>query len=215
MVRLMQETWSRVNGFAGLSPRAGHDPERIKYLHGSLFEIKCSSSLCDYTETNNFIDPIVPALAIPVDESEMFGQKADGKPKELDIADERVKLAQIPTNDLPQCPKCNCLLRPGVVWFGESLPEDVLDDVEEFIESSAKIDLMIVVGTSAVVWPAAGYIETAKAKGARVAVINMDAGTGSELSDDDWFFEGDASTIVPALFREEVGDLEWHVMQMS
>ena len=213
-----------------MSPRAGHDVERIKYLHGSLFDIKCSSPACDYTETDNFVDPIVPALAIPTEESEplapipttsieaakySLAQKLNGNPKELDISDDKVKLTEIPPQALPECPKCQRLLRPGVVWFGENLPKQVLDDVQTFIDDARKIDLMIVIGTSAAVWPAAGYIHKAKQKGARVAVVNMDPNTGSELSDDDWFFEGDASTIVPALFKGEIGDLDWHMMQMA
>ena len=207
-----------------MSPRAGHDPERIKHLHGSLFDVKCSSPLCDYKESNNFTDPIVPALAIPRDESEpalpqnpsasfeaaraSLTQKPSAKPKELNIADENVKLAELPDQELPTCPKCQHLLRPGVVWFGEQLPKDVIDDVEEFIETPSQIDLMIVIGTSAAVYPAAGYIWQAKAKGARVAVINMDPDTGKALDSNDWFFEGDASTILPALFEKEIGTFD-------
>ena len=172
----------------------------------------------------------MPALAIPTEDGpslpqnpassvdaakSSLAQQLHGNPKELDISDEKVKLAQIPPEQLPSCPECGRLSRPGVVWFGESLPTVTLADVEDFIEKSDKIDLMIVVGTSAAVWPAAGYIYQAKEKGARVAVINMDPGTAEELDQDDWFFQGDAATIVPALFKEEIGDLEKHMMQVS
>ena len=215
----------------GLSPRAGHDPEKIKYLHGSLFDVKCSSSPCTWKQTDNFVDPIVPALAIPTGESEpplpsksntsprttkgKPAQRSHGKPKELDISDERVKLAQIPNSDLPQCPECHNISRPGVVWFNELLPKQALDDIDKFIDTSPKIDLMIVIGTSASVWPAAGYLDHAKSKGARIAVVNMDPNTAKDLDDEDWFFEGDAAEIVPALFKGEIGDIEWHTMQMS
>jgi len=47
------------------------------------------------------------------------------------------------------------LLRPGVVWFGETLPEDTIEEVDSWIDQG-KIDLMLVIGTTATVYPAAG-----------------------------------------------------------
>ena len=130
--------------------------------------------------------------------------------RELDISDDRVDIPQLGTKDLPQCPECNSgLLRPGVVWFGEKLPANVINEIEDFIDKSKKIDLILVIGTSAKVYPAAGYINKARAKGARVAVINMDrADTGSGgLKQGDWFFEGDAGVLVPELLKSEIGTL--------
>ena len=130
--------------------------------------------------------------------------------RELDISDDRVDIPQLSTKDLPQCPKCGTgLLRPGVVWFGEQLPAKVINKIDDFIKKSEKIDLILVIGTSAKVYPAAGYIHKARAKGARVAVINMDrADTGrGGLKDGDWFFEGDAGVLVPELLKSEIGTL--------
>lgn len=126
--------------------------------------------------------------------------------RELDISDDRVEIPQLQREDLPQCPKCgNGLLRPGVVWFGEMLPEKTITEIEEFIDKSEKIDLILVVGTSAKVYPAAGYVDTARAKGARVAVVNMDRadapGGINGLKSGDWFFEGDAGVILPELLK--------------
>ena len=89
------------------------------------------------------------------------------------------------------------------------LPAKVIDEIDDFIEKSHKIDLILVIGTSAKVYPAAGYIDKARAKGARVAVINMDrADTGrGGLKHGDWFFEGDAGVLVPELLKSEIGDL--------
>ena len=128
--------------------------------------------------------------------------------KELDISDDRVEIPKLSVDDLPQCPQCGQgLLRPGVVWFGEMLSEKVIHDIDNFIEQSRKIDLILVIGTSAKVYPAAGYIEKAREKGARVAVINMDqADTGrGGLKRGDWFFQGDAAVLVPELLRSEIG----------
>ena len=47
------------------------------------------------------------------------------------------------------------LLRPGVVWFGEPLPENTLQEIDAWIDQ-AKVDLMLVIGTTARVYPAAG-----------------------------------------------------------
>ena len=129
---------------------------------------------------------------------------------ELDISDDRIEIPELNTEDLPQCPKCRKgLLRPGVVWFGEMLPGKVIDDIDTFLKQSRKIDLILVVGTSAKVYPAAGYIEKARAKGARVAVVNMDkADTGSGgLKRGDWFFEGDAAVLLPELLKSEIGNI--------
>jgi NAD-dependent SIR2 family protein deacetylase len=120
----------------------------------------------------------------------------------------------ITPDDLPHCPRCKtALLRPGVVWFGESLPEDVIDVVETWIDESPNIDLMLVIGTSAQVWPAAGYIAKAKSKGARIAVVNMDTGdlgAGKIVGSHDWVIAGDAAKIVPQILESEIGTEYFH-----
>lgn len=204
----------------GLSQRAQHPPEKLQLLHGSLFDLKCTHFYCSY-QAVDFTDPIVPALAIPIDDLDPTSNEArqnmdetlDAKRtgKELDISDEKVHLPDLAIEDLPRCPKCEKgLLRPGVVWFGESLPHKVISTVDDFITSSAKIDLILVIGTSARVYPAAGYVDRATAKGARVAVVNMDRADApaSELTEDDWFFQGDAAEIVPTLLEDLIGRIE-------
>jgi NAD+-dependent protein deacetylase sirtuin 5 len=214
----------------GLSQRAGHPSRQLHLLHGSLFDIKCSSSLCGYFEFDNFTDPLVPALAIPeagpqVEPStdDKTGEEAtktlymamDSQRRrrgKLDISDASVPIPKLTYNDLPRCPKCKeKLLRPGVVWFGEFLPEHTITAVEEWINSPPRIDLMLVIGTSAKVWPAAGYIDKARAKGARVAVVNMDPndvpGASMGIREVDWFFQGDAGVIVPEILKSVIGEI--------
>lgn len=209
--------------FIGLSPRAGHPSEQLHLLHGSLFDVKCTSFYCNYSRKDDFTDPIVPALAIPTEgpqplpsESDKTGAEATAslygamKAKELDISDPNVPLPSIPVEELPTCPQCGGLLRPGVVWFGEALPSRTMRAVEEWFDTSLRIDLMLVIGTSAQVWPAAGYVEEARAKGARVAVVNMDRNDvpGGEhgLRPGDWFFQGDAGIIVPEILKSVIGE---------
>jgi NAD-dependent deacetylase len=71
----------------------------------------------------------------------------------------------------PRCPHCGGLLRPGVVWFGESIDPAVLAEAQ----ASADCDLCLAVGTSAVVYPAAGLLASAAARGAFTAEINPEA----------------------------------------
>ncbi|KAH6633134.1 DHS-like NAD/FAD-binding domain-containing protein [Boeremia exigua] len=192
----------------GLSPRAKHPGGKLKLLHGSLFDVKCSDFFCDYLEKNNYTDPIVPALAIPTDESDPTTKSALAA-RELDISDENVAIPELDYNHLPKCPKCKSgLLRPGVVWFGERLPSDVLEDVDNWVDEG-DIDLIMVVGTSAKVYPAADYVNVARRKGARVAVINMDKSDepAGGMYSRDWFFEGDAAQIVPELLKSVIGDV--------
>ena len=192
----------------GLSQRAGHPRSQLQLLHGSLFDVKCSDFWCKYKEQNNFKDPIVPALTIPVDETDPTSNDVRNT-KELDLADPHVQLPEIAEKDLPHCPSCkNGILRPGVVWFGEPLPADVMETVENFIQSANKIDLILVVGTSARVYPAASYVDLARAKGARVAVVNMNRNDepASGIREGDWFFAGDAAQIVPEILKSVIGE---------
>jgi NAD-dependent deacetylase len=80
--------------------------------------------------------------------------------------DERVPLPA----PLPACPHCGGLARPAVVWFGESLEPN---DVEAALEATA-CDVYMTVGTSAVVYPAAGFLENARSQGAYTAEINLE-----------------------------------------
>ena len=77
----------------------------------------------------------------------------------------------VPLPDLP--PKCECggLLRPGVVWFGEGLPTEVWQNAEQ---AARNADVFLVVGTSAVVYPAASLVPLAARAGAKVIEINPD-----------------------------------------
>lgn len=69
----------------------------------------------------------------------------------------------------PQCPVCGNRVRPGVVWFGEHLPADALAQAEA---AAHRCDVMLVVGTSGVVYPAAGLVFQAHARGAKVVIVN-------------------------------------------
>ena len=110
-----------------LSPRANHPPEQLRTLHGSLFNIKCTTRNCDWIQHGNYDDPFCPALA---------PASADVDPGEtLPLLDPNHRLARISEDELPKCPKCQKgLQRPGVVWFGENLDDEMLQGVDNWME---------------------------------------------------------------------------------
>ena len=70
---------------------------------------------------------------------------------------------------LPHCPDCGGLLRPDVVWFGETLP---LRAVEAAFGAAGEAEACLVVGTTGAVYPAAGVVHAAKAAGASVIIVD-------------------------------------------
>jgi NAD-dependent deacetylase len=83
--------------------------------------------------------------------------------------EEPVDLASAPS--LRECPRCGAYLRPAVVWFGELLPQRVWDEAQRIC---ASLDCLLVIGTSAVVYPAASLIEVAAARGATIVSVNTE-----------------------------------------
>ena len=81
--------------------------------------------------------------------------------------------------------------------------------VDNYINKDEKIDLLLVIGTSAAVYPAAGYIAKARAQGAKVAVINTEEPdqAASRLEPGDWFFRGDAGAVVPQALQSVIGSM--------
>jgi len=103
--------------------------------------------------------------------------------------DRRSPLPEIP----PRC-ACGGMLRPGVVWFGESLAPDVWKAAEEAARSC---ELLLVIGTSAVVYPAAGLARLAKSSGARIVEINVAETPLSREIDE--FLLGPSGELLPRL----------------
>jgi len=99
-----------------------------------------------------------------------------------------------PLPDLPPRCECGALLRPAVVWFGEFLPPGVWSKAEH---ASARADVFLIVGTSAVVHPAAGLIDVARMAGATTVEINPQATPYSDAVD--YALRGPAGEILPTL----------------
>jgi NAD-dependent deacetylase len=94
----------------------------------------------------------------------------------------------------PHCPACGALLRPNVVWFGEALPHQVLEGA---FHASVQCDLMLVIGTSAFVQPAASLPLAAAERGAKIVEINPHPTPLTHYAD--FSFEAKAGEILPLI----------------
>jgi NAD-dependent deacetylase len=101
--------------------------------------------------------------------------------------------------DFPPCPGCGATeLRPDVVWFGE-----VPYEMDRILAALEDADLFVSIGTSGAVYPAAGFVQEARAYGARTLELNLVPSEGSHLFDE--ARHGPASELVPAWVDEVLG----------
>ena len=98
------------------------------------------------------------------------------------------------------CPTCNVegRVRPDIVWFGE-MPYEM-----EAIEAALRsCDLFVSIGTSGAVYPAAGFVQTARYCGAKTLEMNLDPSLGSFMFEESR--TGRAGELVPAFAKELLG----------
>ncbi|XP_037553832.1 NAD-dependent protein deacylase sirtuin-5, mitochondrial [Nematolebias whitei] len=161
-----------------LHRRAGS--KNLLEIHGSLFKTRCMT--CGH-EAANHRSPVCAALQ----------GKGAPEPGTHD--------AWIPVEQLPRCEEggCNGLLRPAIVWFGETLDSDILSRAEQVLDTC---DLCLVVGTSSVVYPAAMFAPQVAARGVPVAEFNMENTPATERFK--FHFHGPCgTTLPPAMARHE------------
>lgn len=106
-----------------------------------------------------------------------------------DWLDETTPLPTLP----PRCPHCQGLARPAVVWFGESLDGRIVAAATDATEC----DVFLTIGTSSVVYPAAGFVHQAKRRGAMTVEINLETTDASGLVD--VALQGRAEELLPRL----------------
>ena len=97
---------------------------------------------------------------------------------------------------LPRCAACGGLLRPDVVWFGETIPRRALIEADE---AAAGCDAFLSIGTSSLVYPAAGLAEAARRRGVPVIEVNPNPTDLSPRADA--VLQGPAGRILPELLR--------------
>lgn len=156
----------------GLLEQTDHPMSMLLGIHGTLRVIRCTK--CEYS---------------------INVQRPHDIPFLLSLANANNQTRSVALSDLPYCPKCAELLRPGVVWFGERLAAGAPDIIDKWI-SEEHIDLVIAAGTSLEVFPAAEWVDTVRERGASLAIIDLEKG---DVNDGDWFFKGDAAVILPRI----------------
>lgn len=102
---------------------------------------------------------------------------------------------------IPVCAKCSKPLRPDIVWFGE-VPYQ-LSKIEQLLKTC---DIFLMVGTSGVVYPAAGFVMTAKYFGASTMAVNLDR-TGNQGYVDEFRY-AKAGEMLPLLVKEWIQGAE-------
>jgi NAD-dependent deacetylase len=101
---------------------------------------------------------------------------------------------QVPMEHLPPLCRCGGTLRPAIVWFGEMLPED---QWMRAVNAARGANVFMVIGTSALVYPAAGLVRVARESGAQVVIVNPDPTPADGLAQ--CILRGPAGEILPRL----------------
>jgi NAD-dependent deacetylase len=128
-----------------LHARAGVAAEKMVQIHGDIFVTRCSR--CDFSNGGRGGSPEPPGTYVV--------EPTNGRLRSIAATSMQQK-------KIPRCPGCEAFLRPGVVWFGEQLPQSKLQRVEDFLDGGA-CDVVIVAGTTATF----GYIIDWALRGSR------------------------------------------------
>jgi len=156
----------------GLHEAAGS--RQVTRLHGSLWHTRCLG--CGDVSENRAV-PITPSYEGAGDPS----PHAESRP--------------FSAADLPKCGRCGDVVRPHVVWFGEPLGAG---DIEHAFNAASAADFFLVVGTSAVVHPAASLVPIAKRAGAKVVEVNLESTPATRHVD--LHLTGPSGQVLPELF---------------
>lgn len=167
------------NESTGSTKRSTVFPRSILELHGRIYDVRCTK--CDYCAENR-TEPLCTALG---EAAAQFTDYQDAGSREI----------RIPVGELPHCPECNSLARPGVVWFGEKPYH--LDEINSIVY---KADMCLVIGTSSEVRPASTYAYRVQKHGGKVAVFNLDPSEKDMRAD--FVFRGPCENILPELLPE-------------
>eukprot|EP01135_Chromosphaera_perkinsii_P000385 Nk52_evm32s78 gene=Nk52_evmTU32s78 len=156
----------------GLHSEAGN--RRVFEMHGSLWRVKCTR--CG-NKTSNYDIPIVEALGPKSSYLKNPAEQYEDGTSAICSGSELADSVWIPDKDLPKCQNivsqkaCKGLLRPDIVWFGETLNSNIMRACDLLL---SKCDMLIVVGTSVQVYPAAGFVPIVSARGTPVVEINLE-----------------------------------------
>lgn len=171
-----REAWRRkvafADAFAEVEPNEGHRALRRLHDQGRLSAVI----------TQN-VDGLHQASGIPDDEViELHGNGTYAKcldcTRRFDLAPLLAAFGR--SGDPPTCDACGGIVKSATISFGQAMPEEEMNRAEEVCSSC---DLCLVLGTSLVVYPAAGFPRLAKAAGAKLAIVNRDPTEQDGLAD--------------------------------
>jgi len=164
---MRREAWNRafsgVAGWVGAAPNAGHMAVARLVALG-----KVSSVI-----TQN-VDNLHQASGIPAERViELHGNASHATCLDCGLRHELEVLKQsfLGTGEIPTCRECGGLVKVATVSFGQPMPQDVMIRAEA---ETLAADLFIVLGSSLVVFPAAGFPVMAKRNGAKLAIVNRE-----------------------------------------
>jgi NAD-dependent deacetylase len=103
----------------------------------------------------------------------------------------------VATFPYPRCERCDEALKPDVVFFGEGIP---MVEMMRANDEANNCNVMVIIGTSGVVYPAAEIPHIAKSRGAVIVEINPET-TPFTSSITDYFFKGTASEVLPGILE--------------
>ena len=174
-----------------LHERAGS--KRLIHMHGELTRGWCLA--CD--ERFGWEGPMGEALRDAASRGSAAPQ--DERNQTTAHAEEALSEAEVPSRStrLNICPVCRTVgrVRPDIVWFGE-MPYG-MDRIEQALQ---RCDLFVSIGTSGAVYPAAGFVRTARYRGAQTLEINLEPSLGSYMFDESR--TGKAGDLVPRFVEE-------------
>lgn len=171
----------------GLHQQAGS--QSVMELHGNLFRLKA------FFDPEEIPDPNVSQVICPACDAYAVHDHCDPYVTREDLADITLQAGPVPT-----CPCCGALLRPDIVWFGEPLDIDVLDAA---MRAADTCDLMICIGSSLEVQPAASI--PFRAKWAKAVVIEINPEPTQLSFEVDVIVQGKAAETLPPLIEHVWG----------
>jgi NAD-dependent deacetylase len=163
-----REAWTRV--FAGSAGWTGREPNAGHYAVARLVAQGKASAVITQNVDNLHQDSGVPASQV----IELHGNASYATCLECGLRHEFTDLREgfVERGELPACRDCGGIIKSATISFGQSMPEGPMMRAEE---ETLACDLFLVLGSSLVVYPAAGFPLMAKEAGARLAIVNREA----------------------------------------
>ncbi|HZZ86825.1 MAG TPA: Sir2 family NAD-dependent protein deacetylase [Caulobacteraceae bacterium] len=162
-----REAWDRA--FAGRAGWTGREPNAGHYGVARLI----ASGKAHAVITQN-VDNLHQAAGVPPEQViELHGNASYATCLECGLRHELAELRALyeATGDLPACRDCGGIVKTATISFGQAMPEGPMARAQA---ESLACDLMLVLGSSLVVYPAAGFPQLARSHGARLAIVNRE-----------------------------------------